>query len=286
MKRRSNRDYFGPMTGFKGILHRTAMFLLYPLRKPLIFFPLLILLYLIPTFIGARPSEVHVWYWNKIKSAYNSAAGVVSDKVNPWFADKEEAVPELGGKALPERGIDQLVGMRQKAVRRQMFEKAKSAPQAVDILENEEIVPVSEIKRDEQPQPAADVVQEYNDKISELSSRNTAPAGSATITVSQKLPLVYLKDPVPVSGKALVQNANEIIVDGTYIFLYGIYVDPNLPKGIEAKKYLEQFVKDKVVRCDIVAYTYQDIATALCYVDDDSINQRLVDEEFSRNVAL
>ena len=286
MKRRSNRDYFGPMTGFKGFLHRTAMFLLYPLRKPLIFFPLLILLYLIPTFIGARPSEVHVWYWNKIKSAYNSAAGVVSDKVNPWFADKEEAVPELGGKALPERGIDQLVGMRQKAVRRQMFEKAKSAPQAVDILENEEVVPVSEIKRDEQPQPAADVVQEYNDKISELSSRNTAPAGSATITVSQKLPLVYLKDPVPVSGKALVQNANEIIVDGTYIFLYGIYVDPNLPKGIEAKKYLEQFVKDKVVRCDIVAYTYQDIATALCYVDDDGINQRLVDEEFSRNVAL
>lgn len=286
MKRRSNRDYFGPMTGFKGFLHRTAMFLLYPLRKPLIFFPLLILLYLIPTFIGARPSEVHVWYWNKIKSAYNSAAGVVSDKVNPWFADKEEAVPELGGKALPERGIDQLVGMRQKAVRRQMFEKAKSAPQVVDILENEEVVPVSEIKRDEQPQPAADVVQEYNDKISELSSRNTAPAGSASITVSQKLPLVYLKDPVPVSGKALVQNANEIIVDGTYIFLYGIYVDPNLPKGIEAKKYLEQFVKDKVVRCDIVAYTYQDIATALCYVDDDSINQRLVDEEFSRNVAL
>lgn len=286
MKRRSNRDYFGPMTGFKGFLHRTAMFLLYPLRKPLIFFPLLILLYLIPTFIGAIPSEVHVWYWNKIKSAYNSAAGVVSDKVNPWFADKEEAVPELGGKALPERGIDQLVGMRQKAVRRQMFEKAKSAPQAVDILENEEVVPVSEIKRDEQPQPAADVVQEYNDKISELSSRNTASAGSATITVSQKLPLVYLKDPVPVSGKALVQNANEIIVDGTYIFLYGIYVDPNLPKGIEAKKYLEQFVKDKVVRCDIVAYTYQDIATALCYVDDDSINQRLVDEEFSRNVAL
>ncbi len=286
MKRRSNRDYFGPMTGFKGFLHRTAMFLLYPLRKPLIFFPLLILLYLIPTFIGARPSEVHVWYWNKIKSAYNSAAGVVSDKVNPWFADKEEAVPELGGKALPERGIDQLVGMRQKAVRRQMFEKAKSAPQAVDILENEEVVPVSEIKRDEQPQPAADVVQEYNDKISELSSRNTASAGSATITVSQKLPLVYLKDPVPVSGKALVQNANEIIVDGTYIFLYGIYVDPNLPKGIEAKKYLEQFVKDKVVRCDIVAYTYQDIATALCYVDDDSINQRLGDEEFSRNVAL
>lgn len=286
MKRRSNRDYFGPMTGFKGFLHRTAMFLLYPLRKPLIFFPLLILLYLIPTFIGARPSEVHVWYWNKIKSAYNSAAGVVSDKVNPWFADKEEAVPELGGKALPERGIDQLVGMRQKAVRRQMFEKAKSAPQAVDILENEEVVPVSEIKRDEQPQPAADVVQEYNDKISELSSRNTAPAGSSTVTVSQKLPLVYLKDPVSVSGKALVQNANEIIVDGTYIFLYGIYVDPNLPKGIEAKKYLEQFVKDKVVRCDIVAYTYQDIATALCYVDDDSINQRLVDEEFSRNVAL
>lgn len=282
MKRRSNRDYFGPMTGFKGCLHRTAMFMLYPLRKPLIFFPLLILLYLIPTFIGARPSEVHVWYWNKIKNAYNSVAGVVSDKVNPWFANKEEAAPELGGKVLPERGIDQLVGMRQKAVRRQMFEKAKSAPQAVDILENEEVVSVSEVRREGQ----VGVVQKYNDKISELNNQNMVPAGSETIAVSQKLPLVYLKNPISVSGKALVQNANEIIVDETYIFLYGIYVDPNLLKGIEAKKYLEQFVKDKVVRCDIVAYTYQDIATALCYVEDESINQRLVDEDFSRNVAL
>ena len=128
MKRRSNRDYFGPMTGFKGFLHRTALLLLYPLRKPLIFFPLLILLYLLPTFIGAKPSEVHIWYWHQVKGAYNSAVSIVSDKAGSWFADKEETVPELGGKVLPERGIDQLVGMRQKAVRRQMFEKAKSAP--------------------------------------------------------------------------------------------------------------------------------------------------------------
>ena len=68
MRRRSNRDYFGPARGFKGFLHRIAMILLYPLRKPLIFFPLLILLYLVPTFIGAKPSEVHLWYWNKIKN--------------------------------------------------------------------------------------------------------------------------------------------------------------------------------------------------------------------------
>lgn len=72
-----------------------------------------------------------------------------------------------------------------------------------------------------------------------------APAGSSTVTVSQKLPLVYLKDPVSVSGKALVQNANEIIVDGTYIFLYGIYVDPNLPKGIEAKNIWSSLSKTK-----------------------------------------
>ena len=282
MRRRSDRDYFGPMTGFKGFLHRVAMILLYPLRKPMIFIPVLILMYLIPTFIGSKPSEVHLWYWNKIKNGYNFVADKVSDKVKPLVGKTEGLMPELGGKMLPERGIDQLVGTKQKTIRRQMFEKAKSAPQAVDILENQEVVSVEEVKKEQ-----ALIQAEKNDAImEEVTKGDNLQPEKQKIVVSETLPLIYVENQIDVSGAAIVQNANEMIVNGTYIFLYGIYVDPNTPKGVEAKKFLEQMVKGKTVRCSIVAYTYQEVATALCEVDGESINQKMVDEGLSKNVAL
>ncbi len=282
MRRRNDRDYFGPMTGFKGFLHRVAMILLYPLRKPLIFIPVLILMYLIPTFIGSKPSEVHLWYWNKIKNGYNFVAETVSDKVKPIVGKTEVLMPELGGKMLPERGIDQLVGTKQKAIRRQMFEKAKSAPQAVDILENQEVVSVEEVKKEQ-----ALIQAEKTDAIMEEVAKNdNLQPEKQKIVVSETLPLIYVENQIDVSGAAIVQNANEMIVNGTYLFLYGIYVDPNTPKGIEAKKFLEQMVKGKTVRCNIVAYTYQEVATALCEVDGQSINQKMVDDGLSKNVAL
>lgn len=71
-------------------------------------------------------------------------------------------------------------------------------------------------------------------------------------------------------GEAEVKNANELVVGGTYIFLYGIYVDPNLARGAAAKKFLVDKLKGKKVRCNIVAYTYQDVATGLCYVDGET----------------
>lgn len=282
MRRRNDRDYFGPMTGFKGFLHRVAMILLYPLRKPLIFIPVLILMYLIPTFIGSKPSEVHLWYWNKIKNGYNFVVDTVSDKVKPLVGKTEGLLPELGGRMLPERGIDQLVGTKQQAIRRQMFEKAKSAPQAVDILENQEVVSVEEVKKEQ----ALAQMQEVEAEKSEALGENVVQTQKQKVVISETLPLIYIKNSIAIEGAAEVQNANEMVVNGTYVFLYGIYVDPNLPKGIEAKKYLEMLVKDKKVHCDIVAYTYQEIATALCYVDGESINQKLVDEGFSKNVAL
>ena len=286
MRRRSDRDYFGPMTGFKGFLHRLAMILLYPFRKPLIFIPVVILMYLIPTFIGSKPSEVHLWYWNKIKNGYNFVAETVSDKVKPLVGKTEGLMPELGGKMLPERGIDQLVGTKQKAIRRQMFEKAKSAPVAVDILENQEVVSVEEVKKEQALAQIEKAEIDGTDSVEKNAAENVVQTEKQKIVVSETLPLVYVKNPIEVSGSAVVQNANEMIVNGTYIFLYGIYVDPNLPKGIEAKKFLEQMVRDKTVRCNIVAYTYQEVATALCEVDGESINQKMVDEELSKNVAL
>lgn len=278
MKRR-REDYFGPARGWKGFMHRLVMGLLYPFRKPLIFIPILIGLYLVPTFIGAKPAEVHLWYWAKAQKVYNDSAEFVKTYSKDWFsASDENIMPEMGGTVLPEKGTDQLVNMRQKANRRQVFEKANSALQVVDILETEEVVaPLST------PPSVEPVTTEIaTAPVVEIDSGNKPKE----IALEKKLPLVYVKEVKSIVGNAIVHNANEIVVDGTYIFLYGIYVDPNLPKGIEAKRFLEQFIKDKTVRCDIVAYTYQNIATGLCFVDDDNINQTLVEENFSRNVAL
>jgi len=47
--RRKDRDYIGPMTGWAAFFHKLAMFILFPLRKPLIFFPLLLILFMAPT---------------------------------------------------------------------------------------------------------------------------------------------------------------------------------------------------------------------------------------------
>ena len=104
--------------------------------------------------------------------------------------------------------------------------------------------------------------------------------------VKRNLPLIYLDVPKEVIGVTKVYNANEIEVDGTYIFLYGIYVNPETELGLEAKKFLENVVKNQVVRCSIVAYTFQDIATGMCYVGGENINRMLVTHKFSKNVAL
>lgn len=100
--------------------------------------------------------------------------------------------------------------------------------------------------------------------------------------VKRNLPLIYLDEPKEVIGVTKVYNANEIEVDGTYIFLYGIYVNPETELGLEAKKFLENVVKNQVVRCSIVAYTFQDIATGMCYVGGENINRMLVTHKFSK----
>ena len=68
MKFKRNNDYIGPSKGLPAFLHKLFMVISYPIRKPFIFIPLLVLLYLAPTFMGVKPTEVHLWYWSKVKN--------------------------------------------------------------------------------------------------------------------------------------------------------------------------------------------------------------------------
>ena len=341
-KRRENNN-IGPATGWQALLHRTVMFILFPLRKPLIFFPLLLIMFLAPTFRGVKPAEVHSWYWKQITSAVSAVVdyiAVYGKKALP----QEFKLNFMNQEATQstEKGIDKLVDyptVDVNANRRAMFEKASGAPQVVDIIIEKPQVQdddLSEVKEESSesvqdkedvdtmsdkglvgelpeflphqsedlglsPQEAPTPQMPQDFKAPQISQPQTfpekkplplqeevseAPLMGDAQSIRKNLPLVYLDKPEEIIGMAKVQNANELEVDGKYIFLYGVYVNPETEKGLEAQKFLEKYVKNHVVRCEVVAYTTQNVATGLCYIGSDNLNRLLVIQKYSKNVAL
>lgn len=274
MKFNRRKDEFKPSRG-AALAHKLFMAVTYPLIKPLIFIPVLIILYLAPTFMGVKPTEVHLWYWSKIKNISSDVSTKVADTT-------KNLMPEAAKNILPpEKGIDQLVEtpiVTPQEVRRKMFEKATSAPQAVNIMERKDSDVAPIVIEETQPEKISESIAPVV-ASSELEKAEEVP-------VSRKLPLIYLDTPKEVQGTVSVHNANEIEINGTYLFLYGIYADPDSAEGIRAKAFLENLVKNQQVRCSILAYTYQDVATAMCYVGSKSINHLLVEEQLAKNVAL
>ncbi len=290
MRRRDRGDLV--LRGWSAFFHRLAMFLLFPLRKPLIFFPILLIMFLAPTFRGVKPAEVHTWYWEKIKSYTNSAFDLVKNKTKNALPQNFEFKLPLGEEKNTEiKGTDKLVDYPVADVnanRKAIFERASGGFQPVDIhneVEAESAVNDDLLEAEVLTELAEDVLQTATEekapqkKVDEVSPKEQPK-------IQKKLPLVYLDEPKEVIGMAKVYNANEVEVDGTYIFLYGIYVNPDTEEGVLTKKFLEATVKNQVVRCSIVAYTLQDVATGMCYVGGENINQLLVKKSFSKNVAL
>ena len=272
MIRRREKDDIGTSKGFMKLFHKTMMFILLPLRKPLIVLPVLIALYAAPTFFGVKPGDVPEWYWKKFSKATSDVGEAVSrqsQKILPE-AVKNLELPQVSEIfESEEKAIDRVVDRPVKSVGRQMFERAKTAPDTVDILRQRQVVAENA------------VVSEKN-----VLSEKASAAGDTKVQPRKKLALVYVNEPQSVSGLVRVVNANELEINGASLFLYGIYVDPNTQKGIEAMVFLRQIVKGKTVRCQIEAYTYQNIATGICFVDELNINQTMVDKGFSKNVAL
>lgn len=268
MTRRMKKDddYIGPSRGFMGLFHRFMMFLLFPLRKPWWFLAIVLVLFLAPTFRGVKPAEVHLWYWNHIKGFSTTASEKITNKAQQVMPNMEtigKAVDTIAPgiittKETPSYGNEpQLVSQPARKAHRQAFgiteHKTDTQPQK-DVATSQKI---------EQPQP--------------LPTKAKA---------TRKLNLRYLDELENISGIAEILNANEIKISEKIIFLYGIFVQPNSQKGIEAEIYLRRLTEGKTVNCQINAYTYQNIATAICMVDNININRRMVEQGYSQNVAL
>ena len=280
MRKRRDDDHI-ELTGFPKYLHKFVRIISFPFRKPAIFIPLLILAYLIPTFIGAKPAEVHLWYWQKISGLFSTVKDKVQDTGKNIIPD---AVKDLGKQTLNtfrghEENTDKIVNLPEnspRAIRRQMFEQAQNTtPKAIDIMQQPNDVQVAQI-----------VSQENSATAEPKPVEQPVLPEKAKEKAKKKLDLIYLVTPQEFNGEALVRNANEIIIDGNNIFLFGIYVDPSSPKGIEGKAHLEKLVNGNSVKCIAEAYTKQGYATAYCFAGGKNLNYEMVDSGYSKDVAL
>ena len=274
MVKKSDKDAVGPSRGWLKALNKTVMFVLLPLRKPAVVIPLLLALYLIPTFIGAKPTEVHLWYWHKLQKIYGSISNSVGNTAGKYLENL--SLPDFSSRPVPEPApIERVVTVPENTpqeIRRQMFEKAKGETKAIDILQ--------------QPQPEPEVRPQ---------AVTPTPAPKTTVPVvipatkaqrQKSLDLIYLPETQELTGIAHVVNANELEIKGTHLFLYGVYVNPRTAQGFNAASFLKDLTAGRVVKCLIDAYTSQGVPTGICYVGSSNLKKALVEEGLSADVAL
>lgn len=296
LRLKTRDDLFRDRNKFISFLFKLMMAVSYPFRRPLIFFPVLLLLYLAPTFNGVKPTEVHVWYWDKIKAGTGYVAEIVGGTAKKLIGKADMTF--IKNSPFAGKGTDKLVEMpnqRAKNIRRQIFEKAQGAPQGVDIMQEKQTIEVaapilvpSDSGGEEVGSAAVHIAVPASSGVSlavsdENSSLNDKPDDSYRRDVPS---LVYLNRPKIVNGNVTVYDANTIDVDGNYIILFGVYANPETADGVKAKQYMEKMFEGKPIVCKVVAYTYDKMPTAICYAEGMNINKNMVIKGFSKNVAL
>ena len=81
-------------------------------------------------------------------------------------------------------------------------------------------------------------------------------------------------------------RSNEVLVDSTEIFLYGIYTPLSSILATKAAAYMVDSYDGKQVDCYIGAYTQENKATAICIHEGKNINKDLVEQKLSQNINL
>lgn len=157
-------------------------------------------------------------------------------------------------------------------------EKQKAVAVVEQLVSAEQVAPIEQIL----PVKTDPVKPVANELVAEIQ----APEKNISYRKIDSLPLKYEETPQHIEGTAIIFSANDLSVGDNYVILYGIYTNEEKYNPDEAAEYLKELAEQKHIECDIVAYTYQNYATALCYIDGKSINQNLVDAGFADNIAL
>jgi len=263
-RKKKNEDL--RLHGWAKFFHRLGRILLLPLLHPIWTLLILLVLFLAPTFNGVKPINVHKWYGKQIVALYNKA-------LIWWGARQPDVAPgELVFKSEK---------IKQQDITSEIKESPKSeTPNILDMLTaGEDTGGKSETKIEKE---SADIKAEVKNDIRLPQNEKLYVYPTDKKVYSLK----YLDYPHEIIGKAKVYNCNEIEINGEFIMMYGIYVHPYTAQGSSATDYLKKLIENKEVKCGIVAYTEQGIATGICYYGDENINRSMVIKGYTKNVAL
>lgn len=286
MAQKKKDENLRQISGAAGFVHRVVMFITYPFRKPLrcLFFlaALGVVAYFIPILYGVKLEGVYDWYVKLINDVNKQVFAVHEDMRGTDVLAEPEIVPT------------------QRDVRRQMFAKATGrSPQKVDVLTKEavNVVDIDDVREamsgqekylsQEEPEmiPVAQVVEEVPAVVTKKQTIEV-PQFDYAKHYGEFSSLDYLNEPIEIKGEAKVRNANEMVVNDNYLFLYGVYSNPMNERGVRAGVYLKDIVKNQTIRCLVLAYTKDGkIATAECFIDGTDINRLLVAKGYSDLVS-
>lgn len=276
--------------GFSKFIHALVMIITYPLRhifKTLLFVvALAVIMAAVPLIKGVSLKDIPDWYIKKYQSAEITLPQVSDEPEN-----KIERINQLAEVSAPKVISKQPQGVElPEPEGRRAFKAAdtENAPKKqYKIMKINKAQPINRAGAEiVAPTVAVDdyAAPSFKENKSQPVFAKAEPKEYYRKDTS--LPLVYEETPKQISGKTFVFNGNELSVGDTYIILYGIYTNPEKYNPDKAYQYLKELADGKNLRCMIVAYTYNNIATGVCFLNGISINQNMVDAGFADNVAL
>ncbi len=285
--------------GWDKFIYNMYMILTFPVRRWWIILSVLatvlLVLIIIPTIDGVKKEDIVDWYKAKLihsdlYKAKNKTISMISKKVNTLknnitgvLPDTNENIPAEKKNAKKESN---LVSWNVAE-----FKKAKYFPSNKNTTASNKKVQDKNtfalIK--EQVKKSAKQIEDI--AAPQVETKQDDVINNKDLTayyeVRTDLNLEYLTEPEIVSGTVTVSGANELYIEDTFVYLYGIYTNPHKYNAAEVKKYLEDITENQPVECSIVAYSTQTQAkTALCFVNGVLINKQMVAEKKADNVAL
>jgi len=293
------------ISGLLGWVHRFVMLITFPFRKFWqILFVILFLLAVaiaVPMFQGVKIHEIWDWYQAKLPTKQISEIkDEAKTKVDSKIASVKQKIQGIipGGASTPTAAKQEDEEPRFVSWNVAQFKKAKYKPKKKVKQETAENTKTfAELKAEAQKPEDNTAVAAVNLPLDASVSNDTVGSNPDIMPevgdLSQyyrrmKNPdLAYVDKPEVLYDVADVIKANDIYINDTYIYLYGIYTDPRIYDEEKAKAYLLSLTEGRKVRCDVVAYTVQtQSATALCFVGNVFINKAMVEQKLAGNVAL
>ena len=292
------------LEGFAKWVHRFVMFVTYPFRHFYAFLMLFLIIAAIcvavPLINGVSIGEIPTWYAQKLKIEQplkNIKIKTISEKIKAKKFKKEVKLKRAdyeSKKAPDEKDVQvkeekpekyKAWNIKNKVVSQKGEIKAAEAiqkdetPAVEELPVKEQQAATVEVQKPDLPQPAP-APEAKEEPIKQ------EPAPELKYEKRTDLDLTYYQTPKRVAGEAIIYGANELYVDDVYLYLYGIYTNPNIHNEALARRYLRELIAGRTVECYIVAETQDGIGTAFCFADGKNINQSMVDAYMADNVAL